>query len=129
MQLGFTSFCFTDVPSMKISTMNIKKGDVAIGISNSGRTVATIDALKLAKEQGAKIACITSYHKSPITQVCDYPIEVYTDEIQYPIEAISARIAHLSVIDALSISLSSKDYENALNRSKKAHELINTMRV
>ena len=122
------SFFFNDVPAMKVSTMNIKPGDVAIGISHSGRTVATVDALKRAKEQGAKTVCITSYPESEITKICDYPIEIYSDEIQYPMEAISARIAHMSVTDALAVALSSENYEEAEKRAKKTYELVNTVR-
>ena len=39
-------------------------------------------------------------------------------------EAISSRIAHLSMIDALTVSISAKDYKKALGRYKKSHELI-----
>ncbi len=128
MQLGYQAYAYTDVASMKISTMNIGRDDVAIGISHSGRTVQTVDALSLAREREAKTICITSYPNSRVTKESDISIEVFTDEIQYPIEAISARIAHLSVIDALSIALSAKDYENAVKRSKIAHELVDTIR-
>lgn len=128
MQLGYTAFCFTDITSMKVSTLNIKPGDAAIGISNSGRTIATVDALKLAREMGARTACVTSYPNSEITLQSDFPIVIYTDEIQYPIEAISARIAHISVLDAISVSLSAKNYDRAMERSAKTHDLINTVR-
>ncbi len=128
MQLGRVAFCFTDIASMKVSTLNIKPGDVAIGISNSGQTIATVDALRLAREKGAKTACITSYPDSEITKQSDYPLVIITDEIQYPIEAISARIAHISVLDAISISLSAKNYDKAMERSAKTHDLINTVR-
>lgn len=128
MQMGYMSFCLSDVPSMKVSTMNIKKDDVAIGISHSGRTIATIEALKLAKEKGAKTVCITSYPESEITGVCDYPLEVYSDEIQYPVEAISARIAHISVIDAITVSLSARNYDETVERSKRTREILNTVR-
>lgn len=129
MQLGYTAFCYTDVPSMKISTLNIRKGDVAIGISHSGRTIATIEALKLAKANGADTVCITSYPGSPITKVVDHPVEIYCDEIQYPMEAISARIAHISVIDAITIALSARHYESAQKRAQAAHALVNTIRL
>jgi DNA-binding MurR/RpiR family transcriptional regulator len=128
MQLGYTAFCYTDVPSMKISTMNIRKGDVAIGISHSGRTIATIEALQLAGENGAGTVCITSYPGSRITQVCDHNIEIFCDEIQYPMEAISARIAHISVIDAITTALSAGHYDSTLKRSQTAHQLINSIR-
>ncbi len=128
MQLGYTAFCYTDVPSMKISTLNIRKGDVAIGISHSGRTIATIEALELAKANGADTVCITSYPGSPITKAADHPVEIYCDEIQYPMEAISARIAHISVIDAITIALSARHYESAQKRAQAAHALVNTIR-
>ncbi len=128
MQLGRNAFCFTDVPTMKVSTMNIKKGDVAIGISNSGRTIATIDALVLAKESGATTCCITSYHGSEITKHTAYSLEIYSDEIQYPIEAISSRIAHLSLIDVLTVSLSARNYEDTWSRAKQTRRLIDSIR-
>lgn len=128
MQIGYNAVCYTDVPTMKISAMNIKEGDVAIGISHSGRTKATVDALRDAKKSGAKTVCITSYPESVITKESDYSIEIFSEEIQYPMEAISARIAQLSVIDALAISLSAKNYERATERHRKTFEIINTMR-
>lgn len=128
MQLGYTAFCFTDISHMKVSTLNIKKGDVAIGISNSGRTMATVDTLKLARAKGAKTVCLTAYPNSEITEQSDYPIVIYTDEIQYPIEAISARIAHISVLDAITVSLSAKNYNFAIEYSAQTHDLINTVR-
>lgn len=124
MHLGLYALAVTDIAAMKVSTMNIKPGDVAVGISNSGRTTATIDALSLAKTQGAITVAITGVPDSQICRAADYPIELWSDEIQYPIEAISSRIAHLSIIDALTVSISAKDYKKALARYKKSHELI-----
>lgn len=128
MQFGFCAFCVTDVPTMKISTLNITPGDVAIGISHSGRSIATVETLRLAKERGAGTVCLTSYPKSIITENCDYPICVYSDEINYPVEAVSARICHMSVLDSISISLSAANYENTLRRAKENRDLIDTIR-
>ena len=128
MQLGYTVFVFTDIVEMKVSTMNIRPGDAAIGISHSGRTVATIEALRLAKEAGAVTACITSYPQSRITRICDHSIEIYADEIRYPAEAISARMAHIGVIDAIIIALSMNAREAAAERSKRTHEFANSIR-
>ncbi len=124
MSLGMYALAVTDIATMKVSTLNIRPGDVAVGISNSGRTTATIDALSLSKTQGATTVAITGIPDSQICRAADYPIELWSDEIQYPIEAISSRIAHLSMIDALTVSISAKDYKKALGRYKKSHELI-----
>lgn len=128
MQIGKIAICVSDIPSMKVSTLNIKEGDVAIGISHTGRTIVTIDALQLARKKGAKTFCITSYPGSEITRNVDYAIEVYSDEIDYPMEAISSRVAHLSVIDAITTAVSAKNYEVAQERAEKTHSLIETIR-
>ncbi|MBO5219313.1 MAG: MurR/RpiR family transcriptional regulator, partial [Clostridia bacterium] len=124
MHLGRHALAVTDVPSMKVSTLNIKKNDVVIGISHSGRTIPTVETLELAKEHGAATVCITSTPGSRIAQIADYPIELWSDEIEYPMEAISARIAHLAIIDAITVAISAKNYEQALERYKAAHDMI-----
>lgn len=129
MQIGKTAICINDVPSMKVSTLNIRKGDVAVGISHTGRTIATIEALQLAKAQGAVTLCITSYFGSEITQNADYSIEIYSDEIDYPMEAVSSRIAHLSIIDTLTIALSAKNYDEAQLRAQKTRTMVETIRL
>lgn len=126
--VGKTALCFTDMPSMKVSTLNIKPGDLAIGISHSGRTIPTIDALKLARKQGAVTTCLTSFPSSPIVNACDYPISVFSDEVNYPIEALSSRIAHISVMDAIAVALSSKNYNDAVHRAKCSRQYIETIR-
>lgn len=129
MLLGYSAFAFTDPPTMKISTMNISEMDVAFGISYSGRTIATTEALDLARQAGAKTICITSYPDSPITRVCDYPIGVWSDEVQYPVEAMSAKIAQLSLIYALTTALSARHYDDTLQRAVRTRQLVNTIRL
>lgn len=126
--VGKSAFLFTDIAGMRVSTLNIRKGDAAVGISNSGRTAATVDALRFASAQGAKTICVTSYPSSAIVGASDFPIVIKTDEISYPAEAISARLAHISVLDSLAISLSSRRYGEAVRRSAKIHDLINDLR-
>ncbi|MBQ8510760.1 MAG: MurR/RpiR family transcriptional regulator [Clostridia bacterium] len=128
MLFGYSAHAYTDVPSMRISTLNIREGDAAVGISHSGRTIPTIETLRLAKAAGALTACITSFPGSPITAECDLPITVFSDEIAYPTEALSARIAHLAMIDAITVSLSAKNYEKTLERQKLSHEIVDTVR-
>jgi len=129
MQLGYTAFAFTDPGNMMVSTMNIDHRDVAFGISYSGRTIATTQTMELARAAGAKTICITNYPGSPITKVCEYSIPVYCDEVQYPVEAMSAKIAQLSLIYALTTALSSLNQEDTMQRAKRTRELINSIRM
>lgn len=125
-QIGCFAISVTDVPSMMISTLNIDKNDAAVAISHSGRTTATIDALDLAKKRGAKTIALTSAPSCPLSEAAEFPLIISTDEIRYPIEAISARIAHICLIDSIVTAISAKDYPKALERSKITHEIIDS---
>lgn len=127
-ETGKSAFLFTDIVQMRVSALNIKSSDVVVGVSNSGRTIPTIDALKTARENGAKTICVTSYPKSEIVKYSDFPIVVRTDEIHYPMEAISARIAHISILDSIAVALSAMNCEEAALRAAKNHDLIESIR-
>ena len=128
MILGFRSQCFTDIAAMRLSTMNLQPGDVAIGISHSGRTLATIETLELSRLAGAKTICLTSYNASPITAVSDQVLTVYCDETHYPVEAASARIAQIGIVDALVAALSVERFDISVQRSAQIHDLMETIR-
>lgn len=129
MQLGYDAFAYTDPVSMRISTMNMDHRDVAIAISYRGQTAPTVHAMELAKETGAATVCITSFPDSPLAKLCSFPICIYPDEVQYPVEAMSAKIAQLSLIYALTTALSVRHYEDTVKRAKKTRALISAIRL
>lgn len=126
--LGYSAFAFSDAPTMAVSTMNLKAGDIAVGLSYSGRTSAVLKTLELARGGGALTACITANADSPIMKLSDIPLAVYSDEINYPIEPMSARIAQMSLINALVIMLSADNYEETVERNRRKHELVDMVR-
>ena len=110
-QLDVQAYAYTDILQMNVMANNMKKGDVAFGISHSGRTKAVVDAMRSAKQAGATTVALTSFTKSFLYTESDYSISVYADEKNYPVEAVSARIAHMCVIDALMLTMASLNYE------------------
>ena len=54
----------------------IRKGDVVIAISGSGRTALIVTAAEAAKTAGARVVAITTYIDSPLAKVADIVIEV-----------------------------------------------------
>ena len=128
MFLGYNAFVFTDVIKMKTSTVLIEKGDLVIGISHTGMTTFVCDSVASAKEIGANTVCITSFENSPLWDICDERLVICSDEINYPIEALSARIAQLSLVEALTAAISVKNYDMANVIAKKNHQIVNSMR-
>jgi len=125
MQIGYEAYAFFDVSQMKTSTNNISERDVAIGISHTGRTTPTVMSIELASKKGAYCACITSYGNTPITELSNASLAITSDEVRLPMEAMSARIVHLAVIDTITASLSAKNYKRTLEFSRNSHMLIN----
>jgi len=57
-------------------TPPIRKGDLYIAITGSGKTQSIYAIVKTAKEQGAKIAAITSHPDSPIGKLADIIVKI-----------------------------------------------------
>lgn len=111
-QFGIPAHACTDQLFMNVLGGNLKPGDVAFGISHSGQTKAVVDALRRAKAAGAVTIALTSFADSLLSRESDFSICVYADEKNYPVEAVSARVAHICVIDALMMTLGTKHGES-----------------
>lgn len=108
-QLGKATSACTDSLFMNVTAANLGAQDVAVGISHSGNTKATVDALRRAKNAGAATVAITSFAHSHLSRECQKRLVVFSDEKNYPVEAVSARMAHMCIIDALMLCLASLD--------------------
>lgn len=127
-QLGKATSACTDILFMNITAANLKPTDVAVGISHSGTTKATVDALRRAKKAGAATVAISSFAHSCLAQECDHRIIVFSDEQNYPVEAVSARMAHMCVIDALMLSLASMDYDTLEQHIRERNHILQQIR-
>ena len=128
LQLGCPASCYTDILFMSIAALNMKPKEVAFAVSHSGRTEATLEAMRLAKAQGAVTAAITSYRASPLAQLVDYPLVAYADETTYPVEAVSARLAHLCLLDVLATGLALRGGPAAAKRLAHKNQILEHIR-
>ena len=128
MRLGYISFSISDVYEMQMSLMNITPQDFVIAISHSGRTEQVVNIVKKAKELYVPTLCITSYSESTLAKLCDFSLVDYSDENKYPIEAVSSRIAHMAIIDAIIVALTTKNFEDAKLRTERTVELLGEIR-
>lgn len=71
MRVGIPAFVCSDVFYQYETAMRLTEKDVAIAITNSGRSANVVNAIKMAKEQNAFTCCITQGGRSPITRYCD----------------------------------------------------------
>ncbi len=118
MRVGKPCQFFRDMGVRQISTASLDDSVLAIGISNSGRTISTVNALEAAKKQGATTLCITSFPDSPIVRTSD--IKLYTPTVTGATgsadyhESMVSKLAQLQVIDALYSSYAVRNFGKAM---------------
>lgn len=127
-QLGLSTAACTDILFMNVTAANLKSGDVAVGISHSGNTKATVDALRRAKKAGAVTFAISSFAHSLLAKESDYSLIAYSDDKNYPVEAVSARIAHMCIIDALMMSLATQNYTDLQKHMAERNQVLGEIR-
>lgn len=112
LKLGIKCYCYNDSTLQAMSAGVVEKNDVVIGISHTGTNTDILHALKLAKENGATIICITNLSKSPMTKISDIHLQTMSNETMFRTDAISSRIAQLTIVDILVAAIANTDYEH-----------------
>lgn len=115
---------YQDTHMQFASAANLTKEDVAIGISYSGQTMDTVDALNLAKGSGASTICITKFGPSPITEVADIKLFVASTEALFRSGAMASRIAQLNVIDILFSIVACRKYNSIIKYLENTSEAV-----
>ena len=115
-RLGLKAHAFTDNHMQAIAAAHTDSSTVVIGISHSGKTKDVLQAMQLAKENGATTIAVTNHEKSPIFKVSDIVLQTVSDETNYRVLGLSSRIAQLAIIDTI--------YSYLVCRLENAQELI-----
>lgn len=101
--LGMSAFYVGDVHAQHIQARMLGPGDVLFAISHTGSTFETLAAVRAARTAGATIVAITSFARSPLTELCDHAIVAGSAETRIRVEAVTSRLVHLAVLDALHV--------------------------
>ncbi len=115
---------YTDGHSQLTAATLLGKGDVAIFISNSGDTIEILDALEIAKKNGATTMAVTKYNKSALADRTDIILSISTPEISIRSGAMGSRIAMLTVIDILFAGVASAEYQHVKKYLTKTHNIL-----
>jgi len=101
LRLGIRAHAFTDNHMQAIAAAHLGSGDLALAISHSGSSKDIIEAMEIAKNNGATTVAITNNGKAPIDKFCDLMLHTISDETNYRILGLSSRISQLAIIDAV----------------------------
>ena len=111
--LGVAAEAPADVHVQHVRARLLGPGDVAVAMSHSGATHETITAARGAREAGAAVVAVTSFSTSPLVGVADVVLVAGSRGSAYWAEPVASRLAHLLVLEALSVCLELADSARA----------------
>lgn len=114
--LGLDASFAADVHVQHVTARMLGVGDLCFAISHTGSTTETLSTVRAAVTAGATTVALTSFAHSPLTELVDHALIAGSRETAYRIEAMTSRIVHLTVLDALFVllALQQPNAQNAL---------------
>lgn len=123
LRIGLAGAFSSNAHLQAMSASLLTPEDVAVGISYSGSTRDTVDALGLAREAGATTIGITNFRDMPICEVADIILYTKADEAFFQGGTMASRSAELAILDLLFVGTVLKRGEAAKEgfaRTKRA---------
>jgi len=121
--IGKLTTAYTDPHIQVMSAALLTNQDVAVAFSHSGSTKDTVTALRRARMSGAFTISITSFARSPITQVSDLVLLASVGETVV-ITSIYSKIGELIVMERLYAGCVMKMKEAAETATQKITEAV-----
>lgn len=109
----------SDAHSALTDAALLGQGDVAIGISHSGRTREAIEVLAEAGSHGAITVAVTSNPRSPLAEVAELVLTTASRETTFRSDGFAAIHSQLLVLDVVYVSVAQRTYE----RTKQAFDV------
>jgi DNA-binding MurR/RpiR family transcriptional regulator len=109
----------SDAHSALTDAALLGQGDVAIGISHSGRTREVIEVLAEAGSHGAITVAVTSQPRSPLAEVAELVLTTASRATSFRSEGFAAIHSQLLVLDVVYVSVAQRTYE----RTKQAFDV------
>lgn len=121
--LGLPCRHFTDCYLQQITADRLTDQDVAVGISYSGESKDTVDAMRAAKRSGACTIAITNFKESTISKYADILVCTSQDQHFYG-NAIFSRSTQILIVDMIYMGLISSDYEHYVEQLNKCEKVV-----
>ncbi|MBZ6370815.1 MurR/RpiR family transcriptional regulator [Microbacterium aurum] len=110
--IGIPAIFIPDVHAQHVSARMLGLNDLFFAISHTGSTIETLAAARAARNSGARTAALTSFRSSPLTETVEMSLIAGSAETAYRVEAMTSRIVHFVVLDALYVILALRRRES-----------------
>lgn len=112
--IGIDAVFPLDTHVQNIMASHLTEADVCLVVSHTGSTVETLAAARAAKTAGAATVAVTSFAGTPLTDLTELAVIAGSQETAYRVDAMTSRVVHLAVLDAIVVLLTHKSAERAV---------------
>lgn len=123
LRIGLRAQVHDDAHMMLMSASVLGPDDCVLAFSHSGTTSAVLEPLAIARDKGARTIAISNYVDSPISSLVDVVLCSTAQGSPLLGENAAARIAQLSILDALFVVIAQTNaevYESNLSKTMNA---------
>lgn len=113
---------WVDIMSQRMAAAAAQRGDALVFISNTGRTIALVEAAELARNAGATVIAIT-HANTPLADKAHIVLDVDCSEDTEIYTPMTSRIVHLTLLDVLATGVllrRGEDFHGHLRRVKES---------
>ncbi|WP_406197037.1 MurR/RpiR family transcriptional regulator [Kitasatospora sp. NBC_01560] len=103
--LGLLVDAPADLHTAQLAAAGLPPTAAFLAVSHTGSTPTVVDAARRARSTGAPVIALTSYARSPLTETATHTLVAGGQDIVFGLETTASRIAHLAVVDALTLTL------------------------
>lgn len=128
-ELGMNSICESDYHILLASMSTITENDVVFVISQGGKTLDIFNLVKEAKKRKAKIISVTQMSSNPIRDIADVKISTIVEKNNFRSTALSSRIAQLTIVDIIYVTLITENKELAEKYIGDAIKLVSDFKM
>lgn len=119
LKLGRSVTAYSDSDLMIISSSSLKSGDLAIGISHTGRTEPVVAAMQNAAVTGSYLLAITHDISSPLSRISQKTLSYSARPTVFSSDSMTGRFSQLLIIDLLYTIIGFSHFEKVAPRMKQ----------
>ena len=127
-RLLLTAAAYSDPHMQAMSAVTLKPGDVAICISQSGRSKDLLTTAQLVREKGATLITLCP-GQTPLAELADVNLAIDVQEDTEIYTPLTSRIAHLVVIDVLAMGVAMSRGPDLVEHLKSVKRSLRSLRL
>ncbi|MQS11578.1 MurR/RpiR family transcriptional regulator [Streptomyces kaniharaensis] len=103
--LGLLVDAPADPLTAQLAAAQLPPTGVCLAVSHTGATPTVVDTARRARAAGAAVLAVTSYARSPLTEIATHTLVAGGQDLVFGLETTASRLAHLAAVDALAATL------------------------